>query len=205
MEMAIANSCDTYFFHIAGLLGIDAIAAMAKRFGLGEKTGIELSGEKKGLIPSRNWKQVVLGKKWSLGETYNASIGQGYVLTTPLQLAVMAARLATGKAVTPTLLRRPAQDFSALAINPNFLNLITKGMDQVVNAPGSTAYGCRITQPGLEMAGKTGTTQVRRITEKERAAKQTSSANWLWHHRDHALFVAFAPVHDPRFAVAGVC
>lgn len=201
MEMAMAGSCDSYFFHIAGLLGIDAIAAMAKRFGLGDVTGIEIAGEKKGLIPSRSWKQVVLGQKWSLGETYNASIGQGYVLVTPMQLAVMTARLASGKKVTPTFLKRPSQNFMSLDIDPKFLQLMTRGMDQVVNTPGSTAYGCRIREEGMEMAGKTGTTQVRRITEKERASGQTSSANWVWHHRDHAFFVGFAPVHSPRFAV----
>lgn len=200
MEMAMAGSCDTYFFHIAGLLGIDAIAAMAKHFGLGEVTEVELAGEKKGLIPSRSWKQVVLGQKWSLGETYNASIGQGYVLVTPMQLAVMTARLASGKKVTPTFLKRPSQNFTPLDVNPQFLQLMTQGMDQVVNTPGSTAYGCRIVEEGMEMAGKTGTTQVRRITEKERASGQTSSANWVWHHRDHAFFVGFAPVHNPRFA-----
>jgi penicillin-binding protein 2 len=196
----MAGSCDTYFFHVASLLGIDAIAAMAKRFGLGEVTGIEIAGEKKGLIPSRSWKQVVLGQKWSLGETYNASIGQGYVLVTPMQLAVMTARLATGKKVTPTFLKRSSQNFTSLDINPKFLQLMTQGMNQVVNTPGSTAYGCRIMEERMEMAGKTGTTQVRRITEKERASGQTSSANWVWHHRDHAFFVAFAPVHNPRFA-----
>lgn len=204
MVRAIAASCDTYFFHIAGLLGIDSISAMAKRFGLGEKTGIELLGEKKGLIPSRSWKQMVLGQKWSLGETYNASIGQGYVLTTPMQLAVMTARLASKKAVTPTFLKRSFQNFTPLTIEPKFLDLMTSGMNQVVNTPGSTAYGCRISEPGMEMAGKTGTTQVRRITDKERLSGKTSSANWLWHHRDHALFVAFAPVQNPKFAVA-VC
>lgn len=200
MQMAIAGSCDTYFYHLAGLLGIDSIAAMAKRFGFGDITGIEISGEKKGLVPSRSWKQVMLGRSWSLGETYNASIGQGYVLATPLQLAVMTARLATGKCVAPTFLKRDPEDFPSLDINPKFLKLVTDGMSQVVNVPGSTAYASRITQEGMEMAGKTGTAQVRRITEKERALGQTNSASWKWHHRDHAFFVAFAPVHDPRFA-----
>lgn len=200
LEMALAGSCDSYFYHLAGLLGIDTIAAMARRFGFGEVTGVEISGEKKGLVPSRSWKQIMLGRKWSLGETYNASIGQGYVLSTPLQLAVMTARLATGRAVTPTFLKRGEMDFPSLDINSAFLKLITDGMNQVVNVPGSTAYAARITQKGMEMAGKTATAQVRRITERERALGQTNSASWKWHHRDHAFFVAFAPVHAPRFA-----
>lgn len=200
LQMAIAGSCDSYFYHLAGLLGIDTIAAMAKRFGFGDVTGVEISGEKKGLVPSRSWKQVMLGRGWSLGETYNASIGQGYVLATPLQLAVMTARLATGKGVTPTFLKREARNFPSLNINPKFLKLVTDGMSQVVNVPGSTAYASRITQEGMEMAGKTATTQVRRITERERALGQTNSASWKWHHRDHAFFVAFAPVHAPKFA-----
>lgn len=200
LQRAIASSCDTYFYQIAGLIGIDAIAAMARQFGFGDVTGVEISGEKKGLIPSRSWKQVVLGKKWSLGETYNASIGQGYILSTPLQLAVMTARLATGKCVRPTLLKSATADFPSLNIDPAFLKLIINGMDQAVNAPGKTAYASRIPYEDMRMAGKTATTQVRRITERERALGQTDTSKWVWHHRDHAFFVAFAPVHDPRFA-----
>lgn len=201
LERAIAKSCDVYFWHVARLVGIDPIAKMAKRFGFGDITGVEIPGEKKGLIPSRSWKRVVLGQGWTLGETYNASIGQGYVLSTPMQLAVMAARLATGRVVTPTLIKRPAEDFPLLDINPKFLEVVKSGMNQVVNVPGCTAYGSRISQEGMEMAGKTGTTQVRRISEKDRAMGITSTASKPWHHRDHAWFVAFAPVHDPRFAV----
>ncbi|WP_052046179.1 penicillin-binding protein 2 [Candidatus Paracaedibacter symbiosus] len=200
LQMAIAGSCDTFFYHVAGLMGIDRIAAMAKRFGFGDITGVEISGEKKGLVPSRSWKQMVLGRGWSLGETYNASIGQGYVLATPMQLAVMTARLASGKCVMPTFLKREEANFPSLDIDPKFLKLVTEGMDQVVNVPGNTAYASRIPYVGMEMAGKTATTQVRRITEKERALGQTNSGSWVWHHRDHAFFVAFAPVHDPKFA-----
>jgi penicillin-binding protein 2 len=175
---------------------------MAQRFGFGNVTGIEVPGEKKGLIPSRTWKQVILGRSWSLGETYNTSIGQGYVLTTPLQLAVMTACLATGKKVIPTFLKGQTKRFASLNINPKFLKLVTEGMNHVVNVPGGTAYASRISQEGMEMAGKTATTQVRRITTRERTLGQTNSASWKWPHRDHAFFVAFAPVHAPKFATA---
>jgi penicillin-binding protein 2 len=202
-ENAIAQSCDVYFYHIGKLLGIDPMAVMSKRFGLGELTGIDIPGEKPGLIPSRKWKNLVKGKSWLLGETYNASIGQGYVLATPLQLAVMTARLVTGKAVTPHLaLTEDLPSFENLKVNPDHLKMVVSGMEKVVNEPFGSAYASRITEPGFEMGGKTGSTQVQRITKKDREQGKASSANRPWHTREHALFVGYAPIQAPRFVAS---
>jgi penicillin-binding protein 2 len=203
LENAIAQSCDVYFYQVGKMLGIDPMAAMAKRFGLGSLTGIDIPGEKPGLIPSRKWKSLVLGKSWLLGETYNASIGQGYVLATPLQLAVMTARLATSKAVVPRLgMTAEVPVFEDMKLNPEHLKLILSGMSKVVNEPFGSAYASRITDVGFEMGGKTGSTQVQRITKKDREQGLAGSANRPWHTREHALFVGYAPLHDPRFVTA---
>jgi penicillin-binding protein 2 len=200
LENAIAQSCDVYFFHVGKLLGIDPMAAMAERFGLGAATGVDLPGEKPGLIPSRKWKSLVMGKSWMLGETYNASIGQGYVLATPLQLAVMTARLVTGNAVTPHL-GIPSQPptFEDMKLKPDHLKAVLSGMKKVVNEPFGSGYASRILEPGFEMGGKTGSTQVQRITKRDREQGLASSANRPWHTREHAFFVGYAPLHDPRY------
>lgn len=138
-----------------------------------------------------------------VGETYNASIGQGYVLATPLQLAVMTARLVTGKAVTPHLgMTVEMPSFEDMELNPDHLKLVVSAMSKVVNEPFGSAYASRITDAGFEMGGKTGSTQVQRITKKDREQGLASSANRPWHTREHALFVGYAPVHDPRFVTA---
>lgn len=202
LETALSKSCDVYFFHVAGLMGIDPIAQMAAQFGLGQLTGIDLPGEKPGLIPSRSWKSLVMGRNWHLGETYNASIGQGYVLATPLQLAVMTAQLANGgRRVRPSLtVPLDLHPSETLDLDPQHLAWVLSGMVKAMNEPGGTGYSARVTKPGYEIAGKTGTTQVRGISAQERKAGLTSGSNRAWHHRDHALFVGYAPIHAPRYA-----
>jgi penicillin-binding protein 2 len=204
LESAIAQSCDVYFYHIASLMGIDPIATMAKRFGLGAPTGIDIPGEKAGIVPSKSWSSLVMRRSWQLGQTYNASIGQGYVLATPLQLAVMTARLASrGKAVIPNCCTNtPVPEFEDMEINPKHLDWVLSGMNKVVNEPGGTAFMSRIKTAGQEMAGKTGTTQVRRISEKDRKLGLQNSSNRPWNTREHALFVGYAPLQNPRFATA---
>jgi penicillin-binding protein 2 len=207
LERAIACSCDIYFYHIGSLIGIDAIAEMARRLGLGDVTGIEIPGEKAGLIPTRDWKSRVFGKGWSLGETYNVSIGQGYVTSTPLQLAVMIARLASNRAIYPRLCKGEnlgggIPEFLSLGLSSKHHQHILNGLNRAANEPGGTSYKHRIAQAGFEMAGKTGTTQVKRITLRERELGLVNHANRPWHHREHALFVGYAPVHNPRFAAS---
>ncbi|MBC6439197.1 MAG: penicillin-binding protein 2 [Rhodospirillales bacterium] len=207
MVQALKHSCDVYFYEIARQLGIDKTAAMAERFGFGAVTDVELIGERPGLVPTRGWKEAVYGEPWLGGETLNTGIGQGYMLSTPLQLAVMTARLGNGQVkVTPRLARLPdAPDvpaFEPLGVVPEHLEVIRQGMFEVVNNPdGGTAYRARIKDEGMKMAGKTGTAQVRRITAVEREAG-LDDEEVPWHHRDHALFVAYAPLHAPRYACA---
>lgn len=209
MTTALQYSCDTYFYDLARRLGIDRIAEMAKRFGLGEALGIDLPHERPGLIPSRDWKMATFSKSWQQGETLIASIGQGYVLATPLQLAVMTARLANGgRAVKPHLTKQIRQgpqeqtSWPSLGVRKEHLDVVLAGMDAVTNHAAGTAFKARITEAGLEMAGKTGTSQVRRITMAERSTGVKKNEQLPWRERDHALFVGFAPVRAPRYACA---
>lgn len=210
---ALMQSCDVYFYEIARRMGIDKIADMALRLGLGGVQGIELPGERPGLIPTRAWYQRRRGTSWPQGETINASIGQGMILATPLQLATMTARIASGLAITPHLTRkiggrapqdRAHADPASLGLNPQHLALVQKGMGMVTNDQRGTGYKARITEPGLEMAGKSGTAQVRIISKAERDAGVKKNEDLPWRFRDHALFVGFAPVNNPRFACAVV-
>lgn len=201
---AMAQSCDCYFYELGQRAGIDRIAAMARRFGLGKPTGLDLSAERGGLIPDTAWKSKVLGEPWHPGETFNAAIGQGQVLVTPLQLAVMTARLVNGgRAVLPHLVT-PAKPVEAdeIAVDPAHLALVCQGMDAVMNAGNGTARAARIAEPEFAMGGKTGTAQVRRITTAERRTGVIGNDDLPWAERDHALFVGYAPVQAPRYAVA---
>lgn len=218
LHTGIARSCDVYFYELARRVGVDAIAHMANRLGLGVSLGLDLPGERTGLMPTRKWKLESTGVSWQGGETLITGIGQGYVLTTPLQLAVMISRLVNGGiAVRPRLTREvraglsevverrePIEPFGSLAINPLHLELVRAATDAVVNEPGGTAYASRIAKRGLEMGGKTGTVQIRRITKAERDQGLKKPHELPWHERDHALFVGYAPVANPRYAVAVV-
>lgn len=212
---AIVNSCDVYFYETAKRTGIERIAAMARKLGLGQPVGLDLPGEGTGLIPSREWKQKAMKQAWTQGETLILGIGQGYILATPLQLAVMTARLAgNGGAVVPRLTRRVSSgdyaqevrdpEFETMGVSPANLAFIRNAMASVVNEPGGTAYGARIQREGFEMAGKTGTVQVRRISKAEREQGVKKNKDLPWEERDHALFVGFAPVANPRYAAAVV-
>ena len=209
LRSAIVESCDVYFYEVARKLGIDRLSAGAERLGLGQTLGIDLPGERAGLLPTRAWKQAALGKPWLAGETVIAGIGQGYVLSTPLQLAVMTARLVNGgHAVTPRLTVPAAggaaagQGAAPVGFAPQHLNAVREAMVAVVADRRGTARGAAIGDPALEMGGKTGTSQVRRITAAERATGVHKNEDLPWERRDHALFVGFAPAHAPRYAVA---
>ena len=214
---AITQSCDIYFYEIAKRTGINRISAMAKRLGMGEILGIELAGERRGLMPTRAWKRKAKGVSWQQGETLLAGIGQGFLLTTPLQLAIMAARLVNGgKAVTPHLTNsdlpfnsrqtanKDKPQFKDIGLHPPHLDLMRRAMAAVTNSPYGTAYRARISEPGFEMGGKTGTVQVRRISKAERELGVKKNKELEWHERDHALFVGYAPVQAPRYSVSVV-
>lgn len=208
---AIQKSCDTYFYTVANEMGIDAIAGVARRFGLGEKYGFELDDERPGIIPDRDWKYARFGERWHRGETVVNAIGQGYVLTTPLQLAVMTARLVNGgHAVKPWItaqvgeVPRIVEPWPKIAsVNDEHLKWVLTGMERVVNEPGGTAYASRIAEPGMEMGGKTGTAQVVRITKEQRRLR-VKNEDLPWEQRHHALFVGYAPIHAPRYVCSVV-
>lgn len=203
MRRALPLSCDTYFYAMGRRVGIDAIAAMARRLGLGQEYPLPLPGQADGIVPDKAWKQKRYGKDWREGETLNASIGQGYVLTNPLQLAVMTARLASGRAVMPRLFHAgPAPQFASLGIPEAHLAVVREGMVGVVNAGYGTARAARSPIPDVTIAGKTGTAQVRRISALERRRGVIRNEALPWKYRDHALFVAFAPAESPRYAVS---
>jgi penicillin-binding protein 2 len=211
---AIKKSCDVFFYETTRRVGIDRLAAMAHRFGFGALLGIDIPGERPGLIPTRDWKLATSGAAWTQGETLIAGIGQGSVLATPLQLATMVARLVTGRAVLPRLVRpeglmlpgaSPAPgDFPLLGLHPRITALVLDGMNAVVNEQGGTAYAARILEPGFAMGGKSGTSQVHRISDYERSRGTRKVRQIPWKQRDHALFVAFAPVGAPRYVCATV-
>jgi penicillin-binding protein 2 len=209
----IKKSCDVYFYETARRVGIDRIAAMARKLGFGTPVGLDIPGERGGTIPDRERQLALSGVAWQPGETLIAGIGQGSVTATPIQLATMVARLVTGRAVVPRLFRQegrlvPASEikspFPELGINPRWLALVLDGMNAVVNEQGGTAYASRITDPAMAMGGKSGTSQVRRISAAEREHGVRKGTAVPWKERDHALFVSFAPVSAPRYVCAVV-
>ena len=263
MRRALTESCDVFFYELAHKTGIDAISDMARYLGLGQVLGSDIALQKSGVIPDQDWKRGNLGRSWLGGETLLAGIGQGYVTATPLQLAVMTARVATGRAVVPTLVRRtvgevhgsvggdasgavaardmsvpgsdgviaaaaaspPAQtqtqtltqtqtkaqaqaqaaqasgaraEFEPLRLDPRWLDVVRRGMIGVVNDDGGTGSAARVDRDGYVVAGKTGTSQVSRVSTDRQ------QADLDWQYRDHALFVAYAPAASPRYAIAAV-
>jgi penicillin-binding protein 2 len=210
LELSLRESCDVYYYDLALKVGIENISAMARKLGLGEKHDIPMSAVASGLAPTKDWKRRARGKEWVIGDTVNASIGQGFVLSSPLQLAVMTARLATGRDIKPRLINtvdgisQPSGLGAKLDINESNLRKVRKAMYEVSNNRRGTAYGSRIIEDTFRMAGKTGTSQVRNISAAERARGVTRNADLPWERRDHALFVNFAPFDNPEIAVAVV-
>jgi len=211
----LKNSCDVYFYEMARRVGYEKIAEVARRFGLGGFTGIDLPNERPGLIPDRAWKKKTLKQPWHPGETLINAIGQGYVLATPLQLATMTARIANGGlAVEPHVARdliqdksalpRPTPDWPSCGMAQKHIAWVRKGMFAVSNEPGGTAFRARIEQEGMWLSGKTGSAQVRRISMRERESGVKKNDELPWKERDHALFVAYAPEDNPRYSIAVV-
>ncbi len=202
LEQSLRHSCDVYYYDLALKVGIERIAAMARRLGLGDGHGVPMSAVTSGLVPDKAWKQRKHKQDWVIGDSVNASIGQGFVLTSPMQLAVMAARIATGRSISPRLVKRignvetPSRAGVDLGLNPNHLLQIHRGMYAVSNNRRGTAYKSRIIADGMRMAGKTGTAQV--------SSTVVDNKSVAWEKRDHALFVNFAPWDNPKIAVSVV-
>jgi penicillin-binding protein 2 len=210
LHRAIVVSCDTYFYGLANDLGIDAIHAFLTKFGFGARTGIDIDGELSGLAPSQEWKRERFHQKWYAGDTVSVGIGQGYMLATPLQLAVATATLANnGVPVHPRLLKAvqdsrtqkivpvaPAPASPPVTVNPESIALVRAAMVDVAR-PGGTAFQAAQGAP-YAIAAKTGTAQVVGMKQGERYdEKRLKERHW-----DHALFIAFAPADNPRIALA---
>ena len=210
LRQALEQSCDVFFYEIALRVGIEKITIMANRLGLGVKHELPLSGVSSGLSPTKSWKLQTQGRSWVLGDTLNVGIGQGYVLSSPMQLAVMASRIASGKSVQPRLIKRidgfdqQIVTQNALDINPYSLDLVRKGMYDVSNGIKGTARKSKMAINEILMAAKTGTSQVRNITKKERKTGVIPNEKLPWKRRDHALFVGYAPYENPEYAIAVV-
>ena len=209
---ALKNSCDVYFYEVARRTGIDRIAAMGHRLGMGVDPTIDLPGARAGMIPTRAWRHGQ-GKAWNIGDAIVSGIGQGFIQLSPLQLATYTSRLATGRAIEPHLTRSIAgvlqpgskpDDWAILDIPERDLHLVREGMWQVVNEPGGTAPIARLGEGHGQMAGKTGSSQVRRVSRELRERGGFKSENLPWEYRPHALFVGYAPYDTPRYAVAVV-
>jgi penicillin-binding protein 2 len=208
----LKNSCDVFFYEVAKRTGIDRIAAMAHRLGLGTALEIDLPGARSGFMPTREWR-IGQGYPWNLGDTVVAGIGQGYIQVTPLQLATYAARVATGRKVEPHLTRKLAgvlqpgsqpSDWPGLNLSERALHVVREGMWAVVNEQGGTAPLAKLPDQRWQMAGKTGSSQVRRVSREQREQGNFDSSKLPWEFRPHALFVAYAPYDAPRYALSVV-
>ena len=209
LRNAMKQSCDTYFYEIARKLGVDRLSETAKKFGLGEKVFGELFEiEKKGLVPNTQWKKNALGKGWLLGETIITGIGQGYIQTTPIQLCLMTAQIANGGykiyphiVVNNDVKAQPSDKYMPLYENSNNIKIIKDAMFGSTNEVMGTSYRSRIDDPKYQFAGKTGTAQVKKITEREREL-DLKTFEIPYEERDHALYVAFGPYKNPRYALS---
>ncbi len=201
---AIKNSCDIFFYETAIKLGIDKISEMSHHLGLGTIYDLGLENQKEGVIPDKQWKQAKFKSPWQQGETVIAGIGQGYVLVTPLQLATMLARIVNGGyAINPTFTKKPnATPAPNLNISPENIEIVKQGMFEVVNGVGGTASRAKLKLKDVKMGGKTGTTQVRRISLQERASGIKKDEDLPWKYRNHAWFMAYAPHDNPKYAIA---
>ena len=231
MRSAIQRSCDVYFYEIARKLGVDRLSETAKKFGLGKRVLSGFTEEKSGVVPSTSWKKKFIGQNWYLGETLHSGIGQGYFQSTPIQLCLMTAQIANGGfEIKPRLIfdkskndlkkyldfkkNNPNQplpedllvsnfDLKPLFKNQEHINFIKDAMFASSNEPGGTSYRSRLEDKRYTFAGKTGSSQIRRFTEEQREA-EVKQKDIEYKNRDHALFIAFAPVKNPKYAISVV-
>ena len=200
LEQSLQQSCDVFYYELAQRVGIDRIAEQARKFGIGEEFDLPMSAVTSGVMPDKEWKRSRYDQEWRVGDSLNAAIGQGYVLASPLQLAVMTARIASGNRIQPRLVKSingvetPVVGAEPLDLNEGHLRLIRKGMYAVSNTSRGTGYGSRIAREGFTMAGKSGTSQVRSVV--------VNNADVPWEERDHGLFVCYAPYDNPKYAVS---
>ena len=210
LQKSLAESCDVFYYDTAMKVGIEKIAEMGRKLGFGIRHDLPMSAIAEGVMPDKAWKLESQKAEWVIGDTVNASIGQGYVLTSPLQLAVMAARIASGTQVVPRIVqaindqRVPVAAVEGLGIEGSKLRAVQMAMYEVVNGAQGTGRSSRIVDETMKMCGKSGTAQVRNFSAGEKADGVTANADLPWKLRDHALFVCFAPAESPKYAVSVV-
>ena len=204
----IEESCDVYFYNLAERIGIERIAKTARKFGIGITPNLPLSGISKGLLPSKSWKKNTKNESWFTGDTLNSGIGQGYFFSTPIQIAIMTARIATGLEIKPSLIKaidgKPVKydKHKLLDIKKSTLDIIRQAMFGVVNNKTGTAFNSRLINESKIFAGKTGTSQIRQISEQERNKGIIKNQDLPRNQRDHALFTGYAPFTNPKFSVS---
>ena len=232
MREGIKQSCDVYFYEVSKKLGIDRLSETAKKFGLGKPVLDGLVEERSGVVPNTSWKKRNLGKNWYLGETLHAGIGQGYWQSSPMQLCLMMAQIANGGyEIKPRLIFEDKEKkfetlnefieikkefsgdtayfyeylnkfgYKSLYDNPENIKFVQDALYGATNEPGGTSFGSRLTKKDYIFAGKTGTSQVKRFTERQREL-EIKNEDLPYKDRDHALFVAFAPYKEPRYAIS---
>ena len=208
LQKSLAESCDVYYYKLGQLVGIEKITEMARRLGLGVRPNLPVPNIKQGLTPTKEWKQLVRGASWVIGDTLNAAIGQGFVLASTMQIAIMVARLATSREYEPRLLmskegvRVEPSEFKPLALPDEHLDIIRESMFGAINGKKGTAYEARAADESFLISGKTGTSQVRAITPEERRIGLVKNEDLPWEQRDHALFCGYGPHDNPKFAVS---
>ena len=210
LQRSLAESCDVFYYDTSMKVGIEKMAEMGRKLGLGLRHDLPMSAIAEGVMPNKAWKLESQKAEWVIGDTVNAAIGQGYVLTSPLQLAVMASRIASGTQVVPRIVhsindqRMPVAEPVTLGVEGSKLRAVQMGMFEVVNGAHGTGRSSRIADETMKMCGKSGTAQVRTFSAGEKADGATANADLPWKLRDHALFVCFAPADNPKYAVSVV-
>jgi penicillin-binding protein 2 len=203
LKDAIKKSCDIYFYEVARLLGVDRLAETIRKFNFGQTTLKDFDEEKKGLVPDTKWKKNVLGKPWLLGETLITGIGQGYILATPMQICKSMAELANGGyVVNPTFYLDEKSKLSRMDFDAENIKIINEALVAATNEPGGTSYSSRLNGK-LKFAGKTGTSQVTKLTVKDREDNANPNSR-EYKYRDHSLFAGFGPIEEPKYAIAVV-
>jgi penicillin-binding protein 2 len=203
LKDAIKKSCDIYFYEVARLLGVDRLAETIRKFNFGQTILKDFDEERKGLVPDTKWKKNALGKPWLLGETLITGIGQGYILATPMQICKSMAQFANGGyVVNPTFYLDEKSKLSRMDFDVENIKIINEALVAATNEPGGTSYGSRLNGK-LKFAGKTGTSQVTKLTIKDREDNANPNAR-EYKYRDHSLFAGFGPVEEPKYAVAVV-
>ncbi|MYG09527.1 MAG: penicillin-binding protein 2 [Rhodobacteraceae bacterium] len=208
VKKSLKESCDVFYYRLAEIIGIERIAEMARRFGFGSKPELPIPDLSSGLVPDHEWKMANIGQGWVVGDTMNAAIGQGFVLASTAQIGLMLARLITNKKVLPRIViskdgkEERVPEWEPMGISEKNLNLVLEGLVAALNEQKGTAFDARTIDDNFLIAGKTGTSQVRRITAQEREVGVTRNIDLPWEQRDHAIYCCYGPVQKPRYVAS---